>query len=64
MNGVFAPSINLLEHNIRVVNTPAALIHALFGSIFNKTTLLNLTRNVILSPTNKNTQILNEKYAN
>jgi hypothetical protein len=60
-NGISDPDINLLEHNIRVVHSPNALIQAVFGSILNASTLTHLTRHVILSPTNKNTDIFNEK---
>ncbi len=63
-NGILAPSVNILEHNIRVVNTPAALKQATFGSILYDATLPHLIRHVILSPTKKTTQIFNEEVQN
>ena len=60
-NGITDPMINLLEHNIRVVTSPTALIHATFGTVLHQSTLPGLTRHIILSPTNKNTIIFNEE---
>jgi hypothetical protein len=60
-NGISDPRINLVEHKIRVVHSPNALIQAVFGSILNASTLPHLTRHVILSTTNKNINIFNEE---
>jgi ATP-dependent DNA helicase PIF1 len=45
---------------IDIVHTPKALIHNVFGSAINGDTLPQMRKHVILSPTNKNTDALNE----
>ncbi len=60
-NEISDPQINLLEHNIRVVHSPDALIQATFGSILNTSTLSHLTKRIILNPTNKTTDVFNEE---
>jgi ATP-dependent DNA helicase PIF1 len=60
-NGISDPIINLLEHNTRFVHSLNALMHATFGIILNESTLPHLTRHVILSPFNKNTDLFNEE---
>jgi ATP-dependent DNA helicase PIF1 len=63
-NSLTDPQINLLDHNIRIVHSPLALIRATFGTELNEQTLPLLTRHIILCPTNKNTAIFNEEVLN
>ncbi len=54
-NGITGPIVDLLQPNLRTVNTVHGLIHATFGPVLNQTTIDSIKRCVILSPTNKNT---------
>ena len=63
-NGITGPIVDLLQPNLRTVNTVHGLIHATFGTVLNQTTIDSIKRCVILSPTNKNTAALNEEILN
>ena len=63
-NGITGPTIDLIQPNLRIATSVNGLIQATFGHVLNGTTIDSIKRCVILSPTNKNTFILNEEILN
>ena len=60
-NGISGSTIDFAQRNIRLVHSTRALIQATFGLLLNSSTLPSLARTAILTPTNKNSFLLNEE---
>ena len=59
-NGISGDDTFINPDKINITHNPKALIHHVFGPTINPVTLSTMRKNVILSPTNKNTEALNE----
>ncbi len=60
-NGLTGPTIDLLANQIRVLSSTRALIQAPIGNALNCRTIDSIKRCVILSPTNRHTEVLNDE---